>query len=581
MTRPQTPRHEATRAPQRERRIRTPRVALFGLLAGVLLGDAAQVWAYAIASELSDDCHERITRDALRAVRAMGLGPALSPDRDERALIDDLPFSTLPEDRELAATSLLLGVRDNDLKGHALTSGLDLVLAHGDPAGQREHCLRTPMDDDPSGNATALAACRAFLREAFGRALDGLGPSGEPNPARRVSLRVSLAIRRGLDVSLPRFWVHVGQAMHALQDAFTHTYRTTDGLRVTTVLNWVDFAEERHDERRDGPAHLSALDDCNAGDALRRQRLALATRASTELLQAALAPGQTRAEKESALEGLLTRYLTLEEGCGPMNEWCQAPERALSASASCATASGGLSVWPSLLLVVLLFALRGRRGVARVDTPRGRERYLPLSVGLLVSLCALAAQAPTEARPSPRGPATSASDPALKPTAAQALDRLHTPISDWGLAMSAGASIDRAALAVSAGVRRRLGPQWLLGLDAEWNPWIVTSPLGGRAGALSVFATVVRRHRMRRERVSLRTTVRVGASILLFDLYGARSGSVGPYVGVAPLGIDLALAKGWRLVIDPLDFHLPVPHVTGAPLYYPQYRFTVGFELGG
>jgi hypothetical protein len=51
--------------------------------------------------------------------------------------------------------------------------------------------------------------------------------------------------------------------------------------------------------------------------------------------------------------------------------------------------------------------------------------------------------------------------------------------------------------------------------------------------------------------------------------------STGPYLALSPVGIDYDLAGAMRLVIDPVEFALPVP------LYYEQVRFMVGLQIGG
>ena len=35
------------------------------------------------------------------------------------------------------------------------------------------------------------------------------------------------------------------------------------------------------------------------------------------------------------------------------------------------------------------------------------------------------------------------------------------------------------------------------------------------------------------------------------------------------------------MIFDPLHLEIPIPHLTGAPLFYPQYRLTIGFQYGG
>ena len=149
-----------------------------------------------------------------------------------------------------------------------------------------------------------------------------------------------------------------------------------------------------------------------------------------------------------------------------------------------------------------------------------------------------------------------------------------------GFATSFGASIDRAAVAGTVGLRYRLTENWLVGLDAGWIPWITTSPIKERNGVAMAYVTVIRRFPMRFDRVNLRTSAHLGVSTLLFDVYGAPMYSTGPYIALCPLGIDYDLGGAVRLVIDPVEFALPIPLVGQLPLYYEQVRFMVGLQFG-
>ena len=151
----------------------------------------------------------------------------------------------------------------------------------------------------------------------------------------------------------------------------------------------------------------------------------------------------------------------------------------------------------------------------------------------------------------------------------------------FGFTASVGASIDRAAAVGTVGVRYRLNERWLVGLDAGWNPWITTSPIKERSGVAVAYATLIRRFPMRFDRVNLRTSLHLGASTLLFDVYGAPRYSTGPYFAISPLGIDYDLGGAVRLVIDPVEFAIPVPLVGQLPLYYEQVRCMIGIQIGG
>ena len=165
-------------------------------LVATTLSAAPAARAYTIASLVSDGCHEKIMTDALRAVRLeLATAAPLAADRNDRALIDDVEFTPANDMTDLGGATLLLGVRDNDLKGRQATDLSQLALVHGDPAAQREHCLRGPDDKEPGGSAAALLDCRAFIRERIAEALGGLDASGAPDPANRTSLPVYLALR--------------------------------------------------------------------------------------------------------------------------------------------------------------------------------------------------------------------------------------------------------------------------------------------------------------------------------------------------------------------------------------------------
>ena len=148
-----------------------------------------------------------------------------------------------------------------------------------------------------------------------------------------------------------------------------------------------------------------------------------------------------------------------------------------------------------------------------------------------------------------------------------------------GFYTAVAGSVDRGALATTLALRVRVTERWIVGFDSEWNPWITASV--ARAGAINLAFTGIRRWPLTWERVNLRSTLQLGMSVLLFDVFGAPGGSVGLYVATAPLGIDVDLRRGCRLVVDPLGVAIPVPHLTGEPFYYMQYRISIGFQFGG
>jgi hypothetical protein len=523
-------------------------------LAGLACAVSAATNAFAFSYEtpFSDGCHERITTDALRTIRRDGRAPALPFSRDERALANDLPFSVADDLDDLAAVTLLIGVRDNDLRGRGPTDLETVAMLHGDDAVQREHCLRGSTQDGHAGTVAAVAACRAFIRGKFIEAIDAADGA-------RTGVKLVLAVRGQVTAPLPTLYVRVGEALHALQDSFSHSFRTADGSEITVVLNWIEHVRDTLSEGRDGPPHLSALDKCDDSDAIRTRRREWATAASTELLRIAT-DSTDRATKLNALDATLDKWLGIKAGCDESNRWCNAPELALKdEGCSCRAARGGDSV-------VGLAALAA---------------FVALSLARRARLAALAAVF------FPSVAAAGEKDPAFEPgptneaegsVARGTKKLLGEPRMNFGVHGGASASFDSAAFATTLGARYRITELWLVGLDAEWNPW--GSPFDRiHRGVFNAYATGIKRWSMRSDTYALRTSLHLGTSTTLFDLYGVPKGTTGIYTGVSFLGLEVKLGSGVTMIFEPADFALPVPHLRGL-FGYPQYRFTIALQWG-
>lgn len=539
--------------------------------------------AYSTNTVASDACHEQITQTALRETR-QSLGPidAIDADRNERALINDLPFELADDLRDLGAATLVLSNHWMDFRGNE-PSDLDrLAPLHGDPDHQREHCLRTTDQDGNEGSRQALSECRAFIREKVEAALQGLGADGRVDPNVRTKLRVALDIRGSVDANLPKFHVEMGQALHTIQDGFSHTYRSEDHRDVVTVLNYIELVEDRLDTV-DGPAHRAPLDECRKLDTLREERLAVATGASQEFLEVALDPALTTSTKLARTDALLDEYFSHADGCSPENAYCDAPEaKYRNPKTGCQSAPGALaSSWAALLALLAVTGaawwrrrrgpdLDRRRGMAGVVT----STVLVLLVGTHTSTAAAQSDDPISAEPS-------STDPVARQAVAQEDARIEreSPMP-WGVALNLSGSLENPAVAAALGARYRLNEHWLFGVDGEYNPWYADQTGKFRPGVFSGYATVVLRFPMRFERINLRTTVQLGASRMLFDLYGVPEGTTGPFVGLNVLGLDLELGKQLYLVLNPAHIALPIPQTEGAPFSYVQYRVTLGLQWG-
>ena len=454
-----------------------------------------------------------------------------------------------------------MGVRDNDLKGRGSTDLQALALIHGDPSTQDEHCLRDLDDEEPDGTAPAVARCRAFILGRVGDALDHLASDGTPDAESRVALPVSLAIRGEVSVPLPGFYVHLGQALHALQDSFSHSYRTADSMAITTSLTWLHPIDDDLDESIAGPPHSSVLDRCVDLDELRAARLGIAGEASRALILAALGPG-TRDDRLAAAGGVLDAYLTISPGCDESNAWCAAPEHAYAtepSAAGCSLAGGGgrSALGCALALLAALGARRRRRTGA---------------AGLAVALALASGAARAELHHKPHVPD--------KVVTAEAPESRFAERSRLGLVVSLGGSLNHTAMNAAIGGRLRLSPRWLVGLDAEWNPWMSLEGEHVRAGAFNAYATIVRRWSMLSDQFDARTSLHVGTSTVLFDLYGVPAGTTGLFVGASLLGLEWHASRSISIILDPGDVAYPLPQLRGAPFGYLQYRFSLSLQWG-
>jgi hypothetical protein len=548
--------------------------------------------AYTIANAFAYGCHEDITSRALRAIRLEQPVTAapLSANDDENALIDDVQFTPDGDMKDLGAISLLIGVRDNDLKGRGSSDLSQLAEVHGNPDGQREHCLRGPNQKEPGGTKAALADCVAFIRERVQQAVASLDANGKPDLANRTSLTVHLSIRGQVDASLPTYYVRMGQAIHAVEDSFTHTYRTADEMQITVILDWLDAVNNTLDESHDGPAHAGQLDRCDDPDDLRTKRHQLAIEASTAMLRATLDPKLTPALKLAAVDTVIQTYMGYSDGCTFSNNWCEAPERQYKDANGCGCVIGTIHGGTGALLsgaVFTLFAL-GRRSRR---TRRSRTRSVAAITGALgISLATLLT--PAMARAEAPAPHASAAPPDAAPDSTNPHEPPPpkvTPVKEslpedpskiaFGGYMGLSGSIEKAALAGTAALRMRVSNHWTFGLDGEWNPWLALNGTTVRRGVINVYGTAILRFPLAYENFNLRSTVNLGVSSLLSSFYGAPSGSTGLYFGVSPLGIEWKLSKVFYVIINPINVALPAPQLKGVPLLYPQYRTSVGLEF--
>jgi uncharacterized protein (TIGR03382 family) len=393
-----------------------------------------------------------------------------------------------------------------------------------------------------------------------------------------------LSLRGRVDALLPTYYVRMGQAIHAVEDSFTHAYRTPDGMKITVALNWIDESTRTLVESRDGPGHATKMDACDDSDPLLTQKRQLATEASVALLRATLDPLLTKDQKMASTDAILDAYVSYAPGCTFDNNWCDAPERqykdAPSKGFGCSSTGGGPGLLGALLAVLALTRLPRRTGatatvVAALLLVGGS--FLPVSRASAQDQAppAAAAAAPDKPAPGePHAPPLPVTVPVKQPGPTDPSE------GAWGAEMSLSGAVNKPALAAQLGLRRRLSTHWTVGWDAEWNSWLsLYGPTTIRAGTINTYGTAILRFPLAYEKINLRTTANLGLSYLLLDLYGAPKGSLGVYGAFYPLGIEWKVSRMFLLIINPLGISVPVPQLRGVPLLYWQYRFNIGFGI--
>ena len=285
---------------------------------------------------------------------------------------------------------------------------------------------------------------------------------------------------------------------------------------------------------------------------------------------------------------------------------CNAPENQFKSNSGCGCTVGtaekglgaaGLGVLAGLFLV-------GRRARRRRATATVAAALVGLSVSAFTPDIARAqtetsypasAEAPPEPRPNTvQAPASRSATPATTPAPAATNEHAPppptvTPVKEpgpkdptktaWGAYAGISGSIDKAALAGAVGARIRASNHWAFGLDGEWNPWLALNGTPVRRGVINVYGTAILRFPLAYENFNLRSSLSLGGSYLLTNLYGAPSGSVGIYFGLSPLGLEWKASRAFYLIVNPINIAVPVPQLSGVPLLYPQYRLTVGLEF--
>jgi len=504
---------------------------------------AAPAAAWQVDDPIHTACHERITHDALHEAGYVRDPPALSAQ--DRSLRDSLQWDAGAYDANVYALSLVLGSRWPDAQGAADFSFYELAAVHNGLGDQGLHCLRAETQTGEDGDRQALADCRAQIERHFWLALKTLDASGSVDPESRELVDEALPFVGRTQVPVSGFYVHAGIAAHAIEDSFSHFYRSADGRRVHHVFNWSAQVRGTLQEARDGHGHEKVLDKCEdvdpgAGADPRRKH---ATAAVVQFLRALSQPGD-RDARAAALQRFLDDWETYEPGCSfdnnycedPIQQWLRGAGRGQSdnyAGSGCGS-TGALPLIFAPALVLAVLALRRRRIRAAV-------------------LAAALALVPAPAR---------ADEP--DPT---------------GMRYEARVSMSVQNPAYAAGVAARYQTKRFdAGLFLELNPWYSVERRMTILGTTNAGVGVHYLHRLRPD-LWYRVGLAAGVSILNQEWYGTNAGNSGPFANLTLLGLVWQFADSTALTVDAFDLALPVPQMTGWPMLYAQHRFSVGLQF--
>lgn len=540
----------------------------FALVAlGALCATPARAWQ--IEDPLHDSCHERLSQTALTRTGYVQEPPALS--HDDARLRDNLEFDASPYDANIYALSLVLGVRNADTHGGPDFSFGNNAAAANAPDDQAAHCLRGKSQDGPEGDAAAVADCRSWIEGLYWQALGGLDEDGNVPADVRTDAKVATEFQGSVSYPLSRFYYFAGHALHAVQDSFTHSFRSPDGRRIRHVFNWSDQVSCTLEEARDGHGHETVLDNCKDGDPTQAERFALAADASTDLLTAMTEPG-SHADRAERIAAFLDNWMTYEPDCTLNNGYCDSPvfdwlkhsdrsdknicdsllgcQSAGGAAKGRAAPSGGLLALGALLLAA--FGLRRRKPLAATL----------LAVALLLAPRYASAQEqdrdtdvepPREAPPGPR------------------------KVGGPRLEARGSLSVDNPAYAV--GVAGLYGFKRAdVGVFAELNPWYSIERRRMSMGATNFGVLGHYLHPLRRDLI-LRFGLGVGVSMLNADMLGVNAGNVGIFLNIRAMGLIWEFADGVAVTADPLDIALPAPGLVGWPVLFTQHRMSLGLQF--
>ena len=347
----------------------------------LLLGLAATpAGAFSVGSAFSDFCHEQIAMKAF-----FGESPLPDPSYDvsvpqdqawvkiSRYLETKMNLDLRNDLDRMALISLFIGERYPDQQGFAIFDIKSLRTVHLSEREQYEHSLRSPTDDNEEGDLRAIAKTRLYILKLVQDSYKAYHSKDRDVRVQKVDFWLEHYGQIKVKVWMPLFLL--GRASHALQDSFSHTYRSPDASAIHAVGNYIDGITPDYDEARDGPRHSEYLDKCLEPEI--KPLADAATTATRELMGAVRWCWKTGDWTKA--DAVLKKWLVYKSGCGYANDYCGTKWAALarkaesSAPLSCAMGGADSAAWGMVALVVLAWCRARRRGRSRSrDRSRGR-----------------------------------------------------------------------------------------------------------------------------------------------------------------------------------------------------------------
>jgi hypothetical protein len=536
----------------------------FARLAVILfLGVCGPATAFQVSTSITNDCHERFTMQALgRALVTPGLPAEVT--RDDEILAGALQFDVSPYGKDFLTTSLMIGVRYNDLHGQAAQDLGRMAPVHNEPDRQMEHCLRRSNQDNEVGLQAALDECRDFIRWIIDRAVNY---RDVPDPWAVEEIELYLRYRSTTLVPVSRLYFNLGRAIHVVQDSFSHTFRSEDGRKIWEVFNWIDDLEGSLKTERDGFRHQSIMDDCTCICPAFDRMLAYTVDASEDFLNAVLT-ATTVEQRNRQLNDFFDQWMTYEPGCTTENNYCNhailgeirnglmictEPWGCLGCGTSIneKNQAAARNVGIGFPVVMLLFGL---------GLIRSRRKTLGMFIIVFLGIHAHPAMAAEDVE-------------AEKPICRECAD--PKPEAGYYLIIRGCAALDRPALAFEGSALYR-GSQWGVALGVEYNPFLsFDRGIDGTHGVLNVVPSLTLHYQIT-QRLSMRFEARIGMSVLLFNSPGYNIGTVGLFLGARVLGLDWRIRENLYLIVEPIDVGIPIFKVDKFPFFYRQWRSGAG-----